>query len=101
MCFKNKLDKALALYPDVPRCSESGHTYDRNFLKSNSLCDHYGDVNIKRRIDKMDIALLAVPQDGHALVPRAKLIIIKLIILIVEKNKNHPIIQTKFTKNAT
>ena len=56
MCFKNKLDKALALYPDVPRCSESGHTYDRNFRKSNSLCDHYGDANIKRRIDKMDIA---------------------------------------------
>ena len=27
MSFKNKLDKALALYPDVPRCSESGHTY--------------------------------------------------------------------------
>ena len=36
MCFKNKLDKALALYPDVPRCSESGHTYDRNLRKSNS-----------------------------------------------------------------
>merc|ERR1712121_564092 len=47
MCFKNKLDKALALYPDAPRCSESGHTYDRNFRKSNSLCDHYGDANIK------------------------------------------------------
>ena len=56
MCFKNKLDKALALYPDVPRCSESGHTYDRNFRKSNSLCDHYGDANIRRRIEKMDIA---------------------------------------------
>ena len=56
MCFKNKLDKALALYPDLPRCSESGHTHDRNFRKSNSLCDHYGDANIKRRIEKMDIA---------------------------------------------
>ena len=73
MCFKNKLDKALALYPDVPRCSESGHTYDRNFRKSNSLCDHYGDANIRRRIEKMDIAWLAVPQDGHAPVPGAKL----------------------------
>ena len=55
MCFKNKLDKALAFYPDVPRCSESGHTYDRNFRKSNSLCDHYGDAKIRRVIDKMDI----------------------------------------------
>merc|ERR1711891_63050 len=56
MCFKNKLEKALALYPDVPRCSESGHTYDRNFRKSNSLYDHYGDANIKSRIETMDIA---------------------------------------------
>ena len=56
MYFKNKLDKALAFYPDVPRCSESGHSYDRNFRKSNSLCDHYGDANIRRRIEKMDIA---------------------------------------------
>ena len=45
--FKNKLDRVLAYYPDVPRCSGSGHTYDRNFHKSNSLCDHYGDKKIR------------------------------------------------------
>ena len=41
--FKNKLDKVLAYYSDVPRCSEFGHSYDRNFCKSNSLYDHYRD----------------------------------------------------------
>ena len=51
MCFKNKLDKALALFPG----SESGHTYDRNLRKSNSLCDHYGDAKIISIIEKMDI----------------------------------------------
>ena len=51
MYFKNKLDKALAFYPDVPRCSESGHSYDRNLRKSNSLCDHYRNVEIKHMID--------------------------------------------------
>ena len=46
MFFKNKLDKVLAYYPDVPRCGESGHSYDRNLCKSNSLCDHYRDRRI-------------------------------------------------------
>ena len=39
--FKNKLDKDLAFYSDLPRCSGSGHSYDRNGRKSNSLFDHY------------------------------------------------------------
>ena len=51
--FKNKLDKVLAFYPDVPRCSRSGHSYDRNFRKSNSLCDHYRNVEIKHIIDNI------------------------------------------------
>ena len=53
MYFKNKLDKALAFYPDVPRCSESGHSYDRNLRKLNSLCDHCRNVEIKGVIDNM------------------------------------------------
>merc|ERR1711888_286593 len=46
LSFKNKLDKVLAYYPDVPRCSESGHSYDSNLRKSNSLCDHYRDRRV-------------------------------------------------------
>ena len=53
--YHNNLDKALAFYPDVPRCSESGHSYDRNFRKSNSLCDHYRNVETKRVIENMAI----------------------------------------------
>ena len=56
MYFKNKLDKVLAFYPDVPRCSESGYSYDRNLRKLNSLCDHYGNAKIRRMIEKIDIA---------------------------------------------
>ena len=55
MSFKKKLDGVLSYYPDVPRCSESGHTYDRNFHKSNSLCDHYGNERIKTIINKITI----------------------------------------------
>ena len=57
MYFKRKLDEALAFYPDVPRCSESGHTYDRNGRKSNSLCDHYNyrGVEFKHVIENMNI----------------------------------------------
>ena len=44
--FKNKLDKALAFYPDVPHCSFYGHSYDRNGRKSNSLFDHYRKILI-------------------------------------------------------
>ena len=76
MYFKNKLDKALAFYPDVPRCSESGHSYDRNLRKSNFLCDHYRNVEIKCVINNMATVWLAVLQDGHAPVPGAKFIII-------------------------
>merc|ERR1712082_366338 len=55
MSFKKKLDGVLSYYPDVPRCTESGHTYDRNFHKLNSLCDHYGNARIKAVIDKITI----------------------------------------------
>ena len=51
--FKNKLDKVLAFYPDIPRCSRSGHSYDRNGRKSNSLCDHYRNVEIRYIIDSI------------------------------------------------
>ena len=51
--FKKKLDKALALYPDVPRCSDFGHSYDRNGRKSNSLYVHYQNIEIKRILDHM------------------------------------------------
>ena len=51
--FKKKLDKALAFYPDVPRCASSGHSYDRNGRKSNSLCDHYRNRDIGHIIDNM------------------------------------------------
>ena len=37
--FKKKLYKVLAFYPDKPRCS-----------KSNSLCDHYRNVEIRNVI---------------------------------------------------
>ena len=48
--FKNKLDKVLAFYPDVPRCSSSGYSYDRNSRKSNSLCIYYRNVKIRDEI---------------------------------------------------
>ena len=35
------MDKAIAFYPDVTWCGGSGHAYDRNGCKFNSLCDHY------------------------------------------------------------
>ena len=53
MFFKNKLDKVLGYYPDIPRCVESGHSYDRNLCKSNSLCDHYRDRKIKPIINSI------------------------------------------------
>ena len=58
--FKNKLDKVLAYYPDVPRCSEFGHTYDRNLHKSNSLYDHYRDERISRVINSITKKSLGV-----------------------------------------
>ena len=48
--FKNKLDKVLAFYPEVPRYSRSGHSYDRNGRKSNYLCNHYRNVKIRHEI---------------------------------------------------
>ena len=48
---KNKLDKVLAFYPDVPCCSGSGHSYDRNGCKSNSLIGQYRNRDIRRNID--------------------------------------------------
>ena len=53
--FKTKLDKVLTFYPDVPRCSSSGHSYDRNGRKSNSLIDHYRNRDIRRNIDKFNV----------------------------------------------
>merc|ERR1711874_326044 len=53
MFFKNKLDKVLAYYPDIPRCSEFGHSYDGNLHRSNSLCDHYRDSRIKPKINSI------------------------------------------------
>ena len=38
--FKNKPDKILAFYADIPRCTMSGHSFDRHCCKSNSLCDY-------------------------------------------------------------
>ena len=58
--FKNKLDKVLAYYPDVPRCSKFGHSYDRNFCKSNSLYDHYRDERISRVINSITKKSLGV-----------------------------------------
>ena len=51
MFFKNKLDKVLAYYPDVPRCSDNCHSLDGNLRKSNSLCDHYRNEKIKPKIN--------------------------------------------------
>ena len=49
--FKSKLDKAQAFYPDIPRCSNSGHSYDRNEHRSNSLYVHYQNIEIKIVVD--------------------------------------------------
>ena len=46
--FKKKLDKALAFYP-----GGSGHSYDRNGCKSNSLRDHYRNIEIRHTVDNM------------------------------------------------
>ena len=58
--FKNKLDKVLAYYPDVPRCSEFDHTYDRSLHKSNSLYDHYRDERYSRVINSITKKSLGV-----------------------------------------
>ena len=51
MFFKNKLDKVLAYYPDVPRCSDTCHSLDGNMRKSNSLCDHYRNEQTKVKVN--------------------------------------------------
>ena len=53
--FKCKLDKVLSLYPDIPRCSSSGHSYDIYGRKSNSLCDHYNNRKVRKVLDKLSI----------------------------------------------
>ena len=58
--FKRKLDRVLAYYPNVPRCSKFGHTYDRNFHRSNSLYDHYRDERISRVINSITKKSLGV-----------------------------------------
>ena len=51
--FKNKLDKVLGYYPDIPRCSISGHSYDRCGRKSNSISDHYANRGVRMVLDKI------------------------------------------------
>ena len=51
--FKRKLDKVLAYYPDIPRCSTSGHSHDIYGRKSNSIFDHYKNRNVKEVLDKL------------------------------------------------
>ena len=55
--FKNKLDKVLAFYPDIPRCGGSGHSYDRYGRKSNSLYDHYNyrGLEFRRVLENINI----------------------------------------------
>ena len=51
--FKRKLDKVLYYYPDVPRCSSSGHSFDRHGRKSNSIIDHYNNRRIRQVLDQL------------------------------------------------
>ena len=51
-CFKRHLDKALKLYPDIPRCSSSGRFKDKHGRNSNSLCDLYKDSEIRKFVDE-------------------------------------------------
>ena len=51
--FKRKLDKVLTIYPDKPRCAMSGDTFDGNGRRSNSLCDHYKNRVIKKKLDEI------------------------------------------------
>ena len=46
--------------PDGPRCSEFGHSYDKNFRKSNSLYNHYRDERISRVINSITKKSLGV-----------------------------------------
>ena len=51
--FKCKLDKALENYPDIPRSGASGHSYDAFGRKSNSLCDHYKNRKVRKKLEKL------------------------------------------------
>ena len=51
--FKCKLDKALENYPDIPRSGTSGHSYDAFGRKSNSLCDHYKNRKVRKKLEKL------------------------------------------------
>ena len=53
--FKRKLDKALSYYPDIPRCSLSGHSHDMHGRKSNSIVDHYNNRRIRQVLDNLKI----------------------------------------------
>ena len=52
--FKTKLDKVLTYYPDIPRCSTSGHAYDMYGRKSNSICDHYNNRRAKQILNNLN-----------------------------------------------
>ena len=52
--FKTKLDKVLTYYPDIPRCSTSGHAYDMYGRKSNSICDHYNNRRTKQILNNLN-----------------------------------------------
>ena len=51
--FKRKLDKVLSYYPDIPRCSDYGHSYDKHGRKSNSICDHYNNRRIRQVLNHL------------------------------------------------
>ena len=50
--FKRSLDKILVYYPDIPRCSATGHLRDRHGRNTNSLTDIYIMKEHKRKIEK-------------------------------------------------
>ena len=52
--FKNKLDKILAVCPDIPRYTKSGYSFDRHGRsKSNSLCDHYRNRFVRQKLNRI------------------------------------------------
>ena len=51
--FKRKLDKVLSYYPDIPRCSNFGHSHDIHGRKSNSICDHYYNRKVRLYLDRL------------------------------------------------
>ena len=51
--FKHKLDKVLSYYPDIPRCSNFGHSHDIHGRKSNSICDHFHNRKVRLELDRL------------------------------------------------